>query len=294
VRGLPLLGGFALDLLAGDPERLHPVAGFGRAATALERAGYAPSRARGALVTGLLVATAATLGGLLTRPLAFGTLTWVALGGASLRSRADRVAALAAGGDLDGARRELRALCGRDVASLGEEGIARAVVESLAENTSDAVVAALVWGALAGPAGIAGYRAANTLDAMFGHRSERYARFGWAAARLDDLLSWPGARVTALLACLLAPVVGGDPRRAAATVRRDGPAHPSPNAGRAEAAFAGALDVRLGGPLSYAGRIEARPPLGDGRSPRVADIARARRLSLAVGASAALLCGACA
>jgi adenosylcobinamide-phosphate synthase len=159
----------------------------------------------------------------------------------------------------------------------------------VAENTADAVVGALFWGAVAGPAGVAGYRAANTLDAMVGHRSERYAAFGWAAARLDDVLSWPGARLGAGLAALLAPVVGGSPAATLAVIRRDGAAHPSPNAGRIEAAFAGALGLRLGGPLAYAGRAEVRPTLGDGRAPDRADIERAARLSTAVGAAAALL-----
>jgi adenosylcobinamide-phosphate synthase len=153
-------------------------------------------------------------------------------------------------------------------------------------------VGALLWGALAGPAGVAAYRAANTLDAMVGHQGERYARFGWAAARLDDAMSWPGARCAALLAVAAAPVVGGSPAAAWRVLRRDGALHPSPNAGRLEAAFAGALGVRLGGPLSYGGRLEVRPVLGDGPPADVAAIRRAARLSLAVGAAAAGLCAA--
>jgi adenosylcobinamide-phosphate synthase len=161
-------------------------------------------------------------------------------------------------------------------------GIARAVVESVAENTSDAVVGTLVYGALFGPAGVAAYRAANTLDAMVGHRSPRYAKFGWAAARLDDALGWPAARAGAGLTVLC----GRAPARTWRVLRRDGAAHPSPNAGRMEAAFAGALDLRLGGPLAYGGRAEQRPSLGDGRAPVAADIARANRLSSRVGAAA--------
>jgi adenosylcobinamide-phosphate synthase len=135
---------------------------------------------------------------------------------------------------------------------------------------------------------VAAYRAANTLDAMVGHRSERYADFGWAAARLDDALTWPVARAGAALAAVCAPVAGGSAGAALRALRRDGAAHPSPNAGRMEAAFAGALGVRLGGPLAYAGRVQERPRLGDGRAPVPDDVTRAIRLSFAVGAAAAL------
>src|SRR5207302_1228960 len=132
-------------------------------------------------------------------------------------------------------------------ALVGAAELCRAGIESVAENTADAVTGPLLWGALAGPAGVAAYRAANTLDAMVGHRNERYERFGWAAARLDDLLTWPAARLAAGLAVVLAPVAEGDPVRAWTVLRRDGSLHPSPNAGRLEAAFAGALGVGLGG-----------------------------------------------
>jgi adenosylcobinamide-phosphate synthase len=159
----------------------------------------------------------------------------------------------------------------------------------VAENTADAVVGPLLWGALAGPAGVAAYRAANTLDAMVGHRSARHARFGWAAARLDDALTWPAARLAAGLAVVLAPAAGGDPGRAWRTLRRDGAAHPSPNAGRLEAAFAGALGVRLGGRNRYPWQVEDRPPLGDGPAPDPDAVARAVRLSRAVGLVAAAL-----
>ncbi|MCW3001431.1 MAG: cobalamin biosynthesis protein, partial [Conexibacter sp.] len=157
---------------------------------------------------------------------------------------------------------------------------------------SDAVVGALLWGAVAGPGGVVAYRAANTLDAMVGHRSARYRDFGWAAARLDDAMNWPAARLAAGLTALCAPVVGGVPGRTWATVRRDGAAHPSPNAGRIEAAFAGALGVRLGGPLAYGGVPDLRPEMGDGRAPHVHDLRRAARLSSAVGVAAALVCAA--
>jgi adenosylcobinamide-phosphate synthase len=290
--GGALLTGYVADLAAGDPERCHPVAAFGAAAASVEQRFYEPSRMRGVAVAGALVAGVAASGEALARAVgrgpALAVLTWVALGGRSLRREARAIAALLEADDVAGARRRLPSLCGRDPTALAEAEVCRAVVESLAENTSDAVVGALLWGAVAGPAGVAGYRAANTLDAMFGHRSERYASFGWAAARLDDALNWPVARCSALLTCALAPLVGGSAGTAWAIVRRDGAAHPSPNAGRAEAAFAGALGLTLGGPVSYAGRVEDRPRLGSGRAPAIADIARAARLSAAVGALAAL------
>jgi adenosylcobinamide-phosphate synthase len=300
VSGLALAGGWAADLLLGDPRRGHPVAGFGRIALALERALYAPSRARGALFAGVLVGGAALGGELLARvarlarvgrPAALAALTWAALGGRSLARAGRAIGEHVERGELEAARAALPALCGRDPAALDDAGLHRAVVESLAENTSDAVVGALLWGAVGGPAGVAAFRAANTLDAMVGHRSERYAAFGWAAARLDDALCWPAARLGAALTALCAPLAGGSPRAAWRVLRRDGAAHPSPNAGRMEAAFAGALGVRLGGPLAYGGRVEARPPLGgEGRAPELADVERAARLSLAVGAAAVLAC----
>ncbi|MEU3574367.1 CobD/CbiB family cobalamin biosynthesis protein, partial [Kitasatospora sp. NPDC036755] len=174
-------------------------------------------------------------------------------------------------------------LCGRDPSALDGQQIARAVVESVAENTADAVVNALAWGALAGTPGLLAFRAVNTLDAMVGHRSPRYARFGWASARLDDVAGWPGARLTALLTVAAAP----EPRTAWRVWRRDGSAHPSPNAGQAEAAFAGAVGVRLGGTLRYGERVEHRPVLGEELRPvTVDDIERACALSRRVGALA--------
>jgi adenosylcobinamide-phosphate synthase len=288
-----LLGGFLADLAFGDPARLHPVAGFGGAAIRLERTMYAPTRGRGTAYAAALVGACTALGGALgklRRGPALLALTWAALGGRSLVREARRIAAALDAGDLGAARAALPALAGRDADTLDEAGVCRAVVESVAENTADAVVGALLWGALAGPAGVAAYRAANTLDALVGNRAERYARFGWAAARLDDALSWPGARLAALLAVAAAPLVGGSPGAAWRVLRRDGSAHPSPNAGRLEAAFAGALGVRLGGPLSYGGRPELRPLLGDGPPPDSGAIRRATTLSLTVGAAAAALC----
>lgn len=296
-----LAAGYAADVLFGDPRRWHPVAGFGRVALAVEQATYKPTRLRGALFAGGLVAAAGATGELLARGaaragaprgLALAAVTWAALGGRSLTGEAMRLASCLELDDVQGARTRLPSLCGRDPKDLDARQLSRATVESVAENTGDAVVGALVWGAIAGPAGVAAYRAANTLDAMVGHRSDRYASFGWAAARCDDAMSWPGARVAAGLTALCSPLVGGKPRTTWRTVRDDGSRHPSPNAGPIEAAFAGALGVTLGGPLAYRGVTQLRPRLGTGRAPQPRDIQRATRLSWAVGAAAAALCAA--
>ena len=287
-----LVLGFAADLLFGDPRRWHPVAGFGRAAGALERRWWADSRVRGtAHVAACLGATVAT--GLLAgrcgrhRPAAEALITaaatWTVLGGQSLCAEGRTMGRLLDRDDLTGARARLSHLAGRDPAGLGPAELARATVESLAENTSDALVAPLLWGAVAGLPGLLGYRAVNTLDAMIGHRSPRYRRFGWAAARLDDLANLGPARASALLATAAAPLVGGAPSAAVRAWRRDAGRHPSPNAGPVEAAFAGALGVTLGGVNRYGDRVENRGTLGDGPRPDAADIARAVRLSRLVG-----------
>lgn len=290
-RPLGLVLGFAADRALGDPRRFHPVAGFGRVATALERAGYADRRSNGVRHVAVLVGGAVALGRVLDRgTLTTAAATWVVLGGRSLDREAAAVEALLTHGRLDDARQRLTHLVGRDPSALDEAGVARAVVESVAENTSDAVVAPLVWGALAGPAGLLGYRAANTLDAMVGHRSPRYEQFGWAAARLDDVLNLPGARLSAALAVAL----GDDPAGALRAWRRDASAHPSPNAGPVEAAFAGALGLRLGGETVYATRTEQRPVLGDGWSPRPHDVTRARRLARRVDVGALIVSAALA
>jgi adenosylcobinamide-phosphate synthase len=189
-------------------------------------------------------------------------------------------------GDVQAARDRLGHLCGRDPAALDEAELARATVESVAENTSDAVVAPLFWGAVAGLPGLLGYRAANTLDAMVGHRSQRYERFGTAAARLDDALNLLPARLSGLLTIAAAPAVHGRRAEAWRVWRRDRNDHPSPNAGQCEAAMAGALGVRLGGRNVYLGRSEVRPFLGDGPRPEARHVRRAAKLSGLVGSAA--------
>ena len=296
-RAAGLAVGWLADRLLGDPRRGHPVAGFGRLASALERRVYADSRWAGAGHTAVLLGALAASGYTAERaaaqrgPLATACVTaaatYVVLGGASLARTGDRMAGLLSGGDIAGARALLPSLCGRDPAALDEAGLARAALESVAENTSDAQVAPMWWGLVGGVPGLLIYRGANTLDAMIGHHSPRYERFGWAAARFDDLVNYVPARVTGLVVAACAPVVGGRPGDALGAWHRDAARHPSPNAGVAEASFAGALGVRLGGTTQYAHRVEQRPTLGDGRIPEVADLAQSVRLSVTVQAAVA-------
>ncbi|MCU1621228.1 MAG: cobalamin biosynthesis protein CobD [Frankiales bacterium] len=286
----PTAVGLGLDAVLGDPRRAHPVAAFGTVAARAERLGYKDSRLAGAAYAVALTGAAAGMGALVgRRPWAAAVATWAVVGGTTLRREAHLMHQLLDRGDLAGARERLPHLCGRDPSYLEVPGLARATVESVAENTSDAVVAPLFWGAVAGVPGLLGYRAVNTLDAMVGHRSDHYVRFGWAAARLDDLANWVPARLTAGLTVLLAPVVQGSPRRAWHAWRRDGRKHPSPNAGPVEAAFAGALGRTLGGELRYGSRVEHRALLGDGPEPAASDIPRAARLSAAVSLAAGAL-----
>ncbi|WP_329122084.1 cobalamin biosynthesis protein [Streptomyces sp. NBC_01353] len=288
--------GLAADLIIGDPRRGHPVAAFGRAAGSVEKLLRRDHRGWGALHTAVCAGGATALAALAARtvrdrPGAAAALTaasvWAVVGGTTLGREARAIGGALAAGDLEVARERMPHLVGRDPQSLDGPAMARAVVESVAENTSDAVVGALVWGAVAGVPGLVGFRAVNTLDAMVGHKSPAYRRFGWASARLDDVAGWPGARLTAALAT----VAGGDPKGAAKAWRQDAAKHPSPNAGPVEASFAGALGVRLGGTLTYGGRVEHRPVLnGEGRAVEVGDIERAVRLSRRVTALTLAVC----
>ena len=299
VRPLGLALGVLADAVFADPRRGHPVAGFGRAAAALEARLYADDVRRGAVFTGIAVAGPVAAGAMVQRVArrrpVLGTLvtaaaTWAVLGGTSLAREGQAMASSLEAGDLPAARHRLRNLCARQAGGLGAAELTRATVESLAENTSDAVVAPLVWGAVAGVPGLLGYRAVNTLDAMVGYTSPRYLRFGRVPARLDDLVNLLPARLTAGLTVLAAAVVGGHPITAWRVLRRDGGRHPSPNAGRPEAAAAGALGLRLGGANQYHGTVERRPELGDGRAPDIPDLRRAVRLGRVVGGLAAMVC----
>lgn len=290
-RAAGLLLGWAADRALGDPQRFHPVAGFGTTASSLERVLYADSRARGVAHTGILVGGAVVLGLLAERPRAARVLTtavatWAVLGGRSLEREALAVHTRLVAADLPAARQRLTHLVGRDTAALDESEVARAVVESVAENTSDAVVAPLAWGAVCGVPGLLGYRAVNTLDAMVGHHNARYENFGWASACLDDVANLPGSRLSGLLVMAAAP---GRAKVALQTWRRDAADHPSPNGGVVESAFAGALGIRLGGTNTYYGeRVEHRAVMGDGRDARPDDITRSTVLARRVGLLAAL------
>jgi adenosylcobinamide-phosphate synthase len=297
-RAVGLVLGYVADLAFADPRRGHPVAGFGQLASALENACWADERRRGAAYTGVLaggiagagwVAHRATRGRPVAEAAVVAVATWAVLGGRSLAIEGSVMAQLLGKEDLPGARDRLGHLCARDATGLPADELARASVESLAENTSDAVVAPLLWGAVAGVPGLLGYRAVNTLDAMVGYRSERHLRFGWASARLDDLLNFVPARVAAALTVVAAPLVGGRCADAWRIWRRDGSRHPSPNAGQVEAASAGALGVTIGGSNIYDGASEDRGTLGDGRAVVVADLQRSVRLSQVVGFGALLV-----
>jgi adenosylcobinamide-phosphate synthase len=253
------------------------MAGFGRVMQALEGRIYADERRAGVVHAAAGVALGLAAGRLArSTPVA----TWSAVAGRSLGQAAATVGRALEQDDVAEARRLLPALVGRDPSQLDAKEIARAVVESVAENTVDAVVAPALWAAIAGGPGVLAHRAINTMDAMVGHHNDRYERYGWAAARLDDAAAWVPARATAALVAVVRP------HHAAAVwqaVRHDAPAHPSPNSGVAEAAFAAALGLRLGGESRYGDRVEMRPPLGAGRPPEPADIARTVRLSHDVG-----------
>lgn len=270
-----------LDRVLGEPRRFHPLAGFGRLATWLE-AGLNPGargqRWHGAAAMVLLVAPGVALAGWLQQQAAVGAVfsvvvLYAAVGLKSLHQHAEPVAAALARSDLDGARVGVSMMVSRDTSALDAEGVARATVESVLENGNDAVFGALFWFLVAGAAGALGYRLVNTLDAMWGYKTPRYLQFGWAAARLDDVLNFIPARLTALSYALL-----GRTRSALACWRTQAAAWDSPNAGPVMAAGAGALGVRLGGAAVYHERTEVRPPLGQGAAPQGADIARALRL----------------
>ncbi|MFT4088981.1 MAG: cobalamin biosynthesis protein [Gordonia sp. (in: high G+C Gram-positive bacteria)] len=284
---LGLAAGAAADFAFADPQRGHPVALFGSAVAASERGLYRDSAARGAWFATAWTG-AAVAAGLAARrlgPAGTAASAFTALGGTSLCRVGDQIADALDDDDVERARRAVSGLVGRDPNQLDVSGICRAAVESIAENTSDATVAPLFYGAVAGAPGLLGYRAVNTLDAMIGYRSPRYAKFGRAAARLDDVANLAPARLTAVLVALLS----GRPVDTARAVRRDAAAHPSPNAGVVEAAFAGALGISLGGRTAYAHAVEERPVLGDGHAPQPADLRAAVRLSRRVQAASAVL-----
>ena len=296
---LLLILGLAIDGLFGDMPSIfrhvpHPVVLAGRAVAFFDRRlnrpirSEASRRARGTITVVVLVGTAAALG------LAIQRASRGSLAGAVVeclliatlvaqRSLYDHVSAVAQAldtGGLPGAREAVRHIVGRDPVSLDKFGVARAAIESLAENFSDAVVAPVFWYLLCGLPGLFAYKMANTLDSMVGYRTPRYRSFGWAAARFDDVLNIVPAPLSGLLLIIAAAFARhGRPGRALAIMLRDGRKHHSPNAGWPESAMAGALGLALAGPRRYPEGLVADPWLGDGTARAVTpDIARALKL----------------
>ena len=286
--------GLVADRVFGEPPpAVHPVAGFGQGMARVERALYRDSRVAGmthwAIGVGGAVVAGRALDRMLGRRWALLVSTYLAVAGRMLGREATAIGDLLVAGNLEAARARLPALVGRSPTDLSESEITRAVVESVAENSVDAVVAPVLWALVAGAPGVCAYRAINTLDAMVGHRSPRYEQFGWASARLDDLANWIPARVGAVGVAAVRP---GRARAVVRIVRRDAAQHPSPNGGVIESAFAASLGIRLGGSNRYGDVVEHRGVLGDGREAAGADIGRAVRLldqvTVAVGVAGLL------
>lgn len=272
-----ILFAVVLDLALGDPRRLpHPVRWIGRFAASLEvplRRRFRNPRTAGSVeflvvVLSTLLATHVLLrcARLLHPPAADAVsvlLIYFSIAARDLIGHGERVRRALEAGDLPGAREKAGMIVGRDTERLDEAGVVRATVESVAENIVDGITAPLFFAVLFGPLGAIGYRAVNTLDSLFGYRNERYIDFGRTSARMDDAANFLPARVTGLLvpaAALLSGMRGSDAFRIFLRDRRN---HPSPNAGHAEAAVAGALGVQLGGESSYGGRPSRKPLLGD-------------------------------
>jgi adenosylcobinamide-phosphate synthase len=284
----------AIDAVLGWPERLfrtvgHPVTWLGRLIDLLDRAWNRDSdspafrRAAGIMATLLVIAVPtllawsiqAQLGAGWSRMFVIGILAWPLV---ALRALHDHVAAVAhplRSGDIKSARLAVSRIVGRDPLTLDDAGIARASIESLAENASDGVVAPVLWGTIFGLPGIVGYKVINTLDSMIGHRTPRHEAFGWAAARIDDVANFIPARLTGVLFVLLCTERGVAMRRMIC----DGPRHRSVNAGWPEAAMSGALGVRLSGPRIYHGEVANEPWLNaSARDPGAGDIGDALKL----------------
>lgn len=295
------LAGFCLDLLIGDPEGWwHPVRAIGRLIEILEvfLRKHFPKTKQGELAAGVLLAAAvpaaagAVSWGLLyvagrlhpvLRLVLMSIMSWQILAAKSLKTESMKVCYALEKDDVESARYAVSMIVGRDTAVLTREGIIKAAVETVAENASDGVIAPLCFLLLAGPAGGFVYKAVNTMDSMVGYRSERYLWFGAAAARLDDLVNWIPARLTAILMIAAAYLLPGfDGKGAWRIWRRDRRCHKSPNSAQGESACAGALGVRLAGDAWYFGKLFHKPTIGDDRRPVEAeDIRRANRLMYA-------------
>lgn len=308
---LAVAAGFAADLAFGDPRWLpHPVVAMGRAITWAEGRlrGAFPQTSAGTRAAGLVLAVALPLAcGLLTwgilhlcgmvhPALRFVAEAWASyqiLAACELRRQSLAVARAFSKGGLVAAREAVGLIVGRDTSVLDEQGVARAAVETVAENASDGVIAPLFYLMIGGaPLGMA-YKAANTLDSMVGYKNERYIDFGCASARLDDAVNWIPSRLSALFMIAVCPFVGLDACGAARIWRRDRRRHASPNAAQTESACAGALGLRLAGPAVYFGKLVEKPTIGDAyREIEWGDIARATRLMLAASVCALVVFGA--
>jgi adenosylcobinamide-phosphate synthase len=266
VSGRDLVAGVVLDLAIGDPRWLpHPVRGIGWFATLAERmcrASGLPLRAAGVLFWFSVVGLSTAIVWMTPHWM---TVYWIysLLACRDLDTQASGVVQALNGGDTVEARRRLSWIVGRDTERLDEEGVMRATVETVSENLSDGVIAPLFYLAVAGPAGMAAYKAINTLDSMVGYRNERYREFGWASARIDDVVNYLPSRLTAVLIGVAALLPGFDARRTFRAIWRDGASQPSPNSGYPEAAFAGAIGVQLGGTSFYRGKPSIKAMLGD-------------------------------
>lgn len=282
---IAILIAVALDGLLGEPRHYHPLVGFGRLAKWLECRCYGNEdltpgsrRWRGLTAVALLILPFALLGLFIEALPYLGVFAslgglYLALGGKSLQQHAEAVKIALVEADLQAARSAVGHIVSRDTGAMGEKEIAAATVESVLENGCDALFGALFWFVIGGLPGVVVYRLANTLDAMWGYRNERYRDFGWAAARLDDVLNFLPARLTALSYGLC-----GSFFPALQAWRQQAPRWKSPNAGPVMAAGAGALQISLGGPAIYHGERSHRPALGFGRPAEVGDIARAVKL----------------
>ncbi len=292
---LQIITAFLLDQLLGDPRRFpHPVKFIGSLALAAEEClrKIISSEKRAGIIAVLLVLslTGGSVSLILYWAAKFSWLydvfavyfLYTAFAARDLAEHSKKVYAALAHGDLSGARSQVAMIVGRDTASLDEEGVGRACIESVAENLVDGVTAPLFWAAVAGPVGALLYKAVNTMDSLFGYKNEKYIHFGWAAAKLDDLANWLPARITALSLIVAAFVIRLDAMRAYKIWRRDRRKHASPNSAQTEAAAAGALGIQLGGASFYFGILQEKPTIGDaGKKIEPADIALGNRLMLA-------------
>lgn len=276
--------GLLLDRVFGEPPaEVHPVSAFGSLMSSVEDVTYDDDRGHGSAYAAVGVVAGIAAGRIVG---SVATTTALAVSGKELRASAALVRDALLEADLDRARTRVQSLVGREPSVLDASGIAAATIESLAENTVDAVVAPAFWALVAGAPGVFAHRAINTMDSMVGYHSEQYEQFGWAAAKLDDIAAYVPARLTVGLVMAARPHLSA---RVLRIVRRDAALHPSPNAGVAEAAFAAALGLRLGGPIKYPDREEDRAYLGDGRRPDVRDIDAA--IALASHTELALVSG---